>query len=1015
LSKPQVIILGAGKPFSGENPSALVRAPGNTRRVLDWVIEAFSAIDDAEFCFVGGYRLQDIIAEYPNINFSVNTDWKKSAATGSLLSAPLGTGRDAFICYSDTVFSPEIVNDLVNGTADVVLCVDRKWRHRYEGRSPQDLADAEKVFVRENGSIEVGRGIEPAQADGELIGVFRFSGRAVETIKKLALEEGSDHFRRLDMPGLINRLGASGLTLEVVENRGRWAELNAPQDLAHFVLGTKAETLERLRPLVRSSVIGEQICFTAGDWWGDRNAVLGSILAKYGATDVIVRSSAHSEDGWAASNAGSYESILNVPAAEGGKVSEAIERVIASYGNSLSTDQVLVQQMLREVVLSGVAFSRTLTHRAPYYVINYDDSSTRTDGVTGGTRQDLRTLFIRRSCLATAERLDPRIAKVVRSISELEELVGHSSLDIEFAVDRQGTVHVLQLRPLAVRQSGNHVSDEHVDVALKEAARWFEGAHARGSRLIGNRTVFGVMTDWNPAEIVGTKPRNLALSLYRHLITDEVWARQRAEYGYRDVQPCPLIVSFAGHPYVDIRASFNSFIPAALDDGLATRLADHYLERLLQRPELHDKVEFDIAFTCLTFDFDDLARERLSGNGFSEADVAALKDALLDITNGSIARVEKDYSMLETLRHRYSCAHERLMAPLDLAFELLEDCRRYGTIAFAHLARGAFVAMALLRSLERVGITTPEDTSRFLNSLETITGTFEKDGGRVHAGELSFDAFVGRYGHLRPGTYEITSDAYADDPERYLKPMIKPHVPAGASFSWSPSAREQIDAQLRALGIKSDTDGFERFVRRAIEGREYAKFIFSRNLSAALAAISRIANLDREALSHIDISDLYKLRVGAHLSDVTAWLEARAEEGASDYELRRAIELPPLITRPEDFESFERPSSEPNFVGQGSLSAEIVVMADGEASTAVQLAGKIVVIPRADPGYDWLFAHGIGGLVTQYGGANSHMAIRSAELGLPAAIGIGETGFERLAAARMILLDCAAHKIEVQA
>ena len=52
--------------------------------------------------------------------------------------------------------------------------------------------------------------------------------------------------------------------------------------------------------------------------------------------------------------------------------------------------------------------------------------------------------------------------------------------------------------------------------------------------------------------------------------------------------------------------------------------------------------------------------------------------------------------------------------------------------------------------------------------------------------------------------------------------------------------------------------------------------------------------------------------------------------------------------------------------------------------------GRIVLIPNADPGYDWLLARPIAGLVTMYGGANSHMAVRAAELSLPAAIGVGE-------------------------
>ena len=44
------------------------------------------------------------------------------------------------------------------------------------------------------------------------------------------------------------------------------------------------------------------------------------------------------------------------------------------------------------------------------------------------------------------------------------------------------------------------------------------------SNLLGNKTYFGVMPDWNPAEIIGIKPKPLALSLYQELITNFIWA-----------------------------------------------------------------------------------------------------------------------------------------------------------------------------------------------------------------------------------------------------------------------------------------------------------------------------------------------------------------------------------------------------------------------------------------------------------------------------------------------------------
>ena len=79
--------------------------------------------------------------------------------------------------------------------------------------------------------------------------------------------------------------------------------------------------------------------------------------------------------------------------------------------------------------------------------------------------------------------------------------------------------------------------------------------------LLGKRSVFGVMPDWNPAEIIGIRPKPLALSLYKELITDSIWAYQRDNYGYRNLRSFPLLVSFSGVPFIDVRVSFNSFIP----------------------------------------------------------------------------------------------------------------------------------------------------------------------------------------------------------------------------------------------------------------------------------------------------------------------------------------------------------------------------------------------------------------------------------------------------------------------
>ena len=70
------------------------------------------------------------------------------------------------------------------------------------------------------------------------------------------------------------------------------------------------------------------------------------------------------------------------------------------------------------------------------------------------------------------------------------------------------------------------------------------------------------------------------------------------------------------------------------------------------------------------------------------------------------------------------------------------------------------------------------------------------------------------------------------------------------------------------------------------------------------------------------------------------------------------------------------------------------------------LTGKIILIENADPGYDWIFTKNPSALITKYGGVASHMAIRCAEIGLPAAIGCGELIYEQLKNSSKLLLDC---------
>ncbi|MBF0153855.1 MAG: phosphoenolpyruvate synthase [Magnetococcales bacterium] len=776
--------------------------------------------------------------------------------------------------------------------------------------------------------------------------------------------------------------------------------------------GTKAETLALLEPLVKHARILPQIRLTARQWRQSPGKILKRIFATtWSQGALIVRSSARSEDTDTTSMAGHFTSVGNVVSRDG--LSRAIEQVLASFPDNTLDDQIFIQPFLSQVRLSGVAFTRDPNNGSHYHVINYDAHSGSTDSVTSGAGRHLQTLYFARHAPITPTQ---PWGDLLRLLQELESLFARDALDVEFAVAGDGTLYLFQVRPL--HRAGGFLADAQAHQQVLQHIHRKITTHTQPHPyLYGRRSIFGIMPDWNPAEIIGIRPRLLALSLYKELVTDHIWAYQRDNYGYRNLRSFPLLIDFAGLPYIDVRVSFNSFVPADIPDDLAERLVNHYIDRLEENPHQHDKVEFDVIYSCYTFDLPERLLV-LHDDGFSQQEIETLEQSLRRLTNriigeeaglwkGDIKRVQE----LEERRRRIIDSDQDLLSKI---YWILEDCKRYGTLPFAGLARAGFIAVQMLKSMVQVGVLSARDYGAFMSSLQTVSSHMGED---FHT--LGREEFLSRYGHLRPGTYNILSPRYDENPELYFDWSARTTAAAQTKkearesrepFSLTLGKMENILTLLKKHGIDHDVLSLFKFIQGAIEGREQAKFIFTKSLSAALQLFEVYAEkfgFTRDDLSYADIGVIHQLYSGSE--DPSTVLAQAIAEGRRRYAMTQSVSLPPLIVHPEDVYQFQIPVDHPNYITLENVVGEVV----HEDTAHEKLKGNVVMISNADPGYDWLFSHGIGGFITEFGGVNSHMAIRAGELGIPAVIGAGEILFREWSQAKVLAMDCANRQVRV--
>jgi choline kinase/phosphohistidine swiveling domain-containing protein len=980
----RVFLLGAGHPSHGQKPASLQKIASKTK-AMDWQLHSFqSSVGIDNIYFLGGYHVEDVIKDYPFIKYQIIPDWAQQSVLHTLLTAQFDEGA-ALTAYSDTLFRKETIQALIKQDTDVVYAIDSIWKNRYDSRSHTDIESAETI-------IENGKKVE-------FTGLIYFSPKATKFLSKITEQEVG-----ITLIDLIDYLKDQGFSTSSFDVTGHWAEFNSPKDIAHFILGTKSETLARLEPLVKLSHIGSQVSFTSLDWANEYNAILTRIESKFLGQRLVVRSSSKGEDNWYSSNAGGFDSILNVDGKCKTSVTKAINKVIDSFGKTQAgDDQILIQAFISEVQSAGVVFTCDLETGAPYYRFNFDDKNQSTESVTAGTHSDLRTVILNRSTPDKLQMVAPELVPVLAAIQELEKLLGFDKLDIEFAIDKTGLVHIFQVRPITVNHEEYCIEEENVSEKLHKARAHFVNQQQPTPFIFGNKNIFANMPDWNPAEIIGTRPKPLAFSLYRQLITDETWAIQRAEFGYRDVSPAPLLTAMCGQPYIDCRASINSFVPASLDTACAHRLANAYIEILADNPQFHDKIEFNVLFTVWTPDFLNQAHQRLIPYGVNKDDINQLESALKKITCCALTRLEQDIKSIELLNTRRIKIEKSPLTPLDKASALLDDCKKYGTLAFSHAARAGFVTTSLLKSFVAVGAISDERRQQFLRSFNTVAGEFSHDKFLHATGAIDLSQLIEKYGHLRPGTYDITTQAYWEDPAHYLISDSTDSPLQHQAFVFNKTELSAMAKSLLELGSSLTSEQLTHYFINSTQAREFVKFEFTRNLSKALDYLIEYGNtsgISRNDLAFLEYSDIKSWKINA----------TSTEEHKALIELRKlqhlttsTIELPQLIQNEVDLTCFERFSSQPNFVTSSRVEGEIENLKNDHNQ---QFKGKIILIPQADPGYDWLFGHEISGLITQYGGANSHMAIRAAEIGLPAAIGVGEKLYDEILAMQKIELDC---------
>ena len=781
------------------------------------------------------------------------------------------------------------------------------------------------------------------------------------------------------------------------------------------ILSNKADTLVKLAEILNKSKIEKMFVFSVKDFIDQSSKVIDSIIGHFSSTTLIVRSSSSAEDQLHESNAGKFVSVLNVNSEEIESLKHAIEQVIVSYKKhdlDITKEKILIQEQSRNIAISGVVFTRDLRTNSHYYLVNYDDESGVTDTVTGGYVGKNVRLF--RGILISE--CPNRWRSLLESIREIEQVLPGMVLDIEFGIDDQDRIIVYQVRPLASNLRFKKPTFHEFNFLMDDQILRYNEINNISD---GQSMLLSDMAFWNPSELIGDNPRRLEYSLLRKLITEKSWNIGLLPLGYSKVKE-ELMIQLGNKPYIRLDCVFNALIPVQVEKSIRDKLVRYYSKRIIEDISAHDKIEFDILISCWDFNCWDRISE-LRKEGFKTKELKDFESALIYITrkcisgyNDLLPELNKDINKLVDTTDLISKSMQATNDIWSLAkmFNLLiDDIIIRGTTHFSTVARLAFISRAICDSLVSTKDFSEQDISSFYTSIRTIASEFREDFILYKNGKQSKQWFIEKYGHLRVGTFNIMAPTYRDVSFGSLNiPETQGDSCDGNESPLSPDTIADLTKDSPLHDLSGEV--IYHFLRSSIQQRELFKFQFTKPLSLALDILTRIGEIiDRSPaeMSFLDVNVVQMIMSIKSKNELLSFIDMNIDYNQKLHENNSKLVLPPVIKEELDLKVVNFGESRPNFVTQNFVKGSVLHLTNH--NTDVNLNKKIVMIESADPGYDWIFTHNIYGLITKYGGAASHMAIRSAEFNIPAAIGCGSQLFEKVLEWNYIKLDCEGNRI----
>ncbi|MBP1549386.1 MAG: phosphocholine cytidylyltransferase family protein [Oscillospiraceae bacterium] len=233
----KAIILAAGRGSRMNNkteilPKCMLEVCGKT--ILERCMESLvsGGIKKEDIGIVTGYR-SECFDKIEKVRLFKNETWSDTGIFASLLCAEEWLkSEDCIICYSDIIFSPDVIRKMIDSESDFLLPYytgfEKLWTERFEN----PLDDVESFRVQNGKLIDIGGRVKDmSDVMGQYMGLIKTSAETASRVIDFMESDYAERIKKIDMTSMLKILIDNNFDIDTLRCDELWLECDNANDI----------------------------------------------------------------------------------------------------------------------------------------------------------------------------------------------------------------------------------------------------------------------------------------------------------------------------------------------------------------------------------------------------------------------------------------------------------------------------------------------------------------------------------------------------------------------------------------------------------------------------------------------------------------------------------------------------------------------------------------------------------------------------------------------------------------